>query len=206
MSEKSFYRHSPRRHRTAVLTGLGTAALLPLLTQTAEAAQTPPASPAPAHAAPAVPAEQPAGATAGTVERLRSVWDDIAMCESSGDWHINTGNTFYGGLQFWQPTWVLFGGLEYAGRADLATPAQQIAVAEAVLRVQGWSAWPVCAKRLGLSGRTHIVHTVQPGETLSAIADDYGVPGGWPQLYELNRAAVGADPDELAAGLVLTVN
>jgi nucleoid-associated protein YgaU len=212
MSEKSSYRHNSRRLRTAVLAGLGTAALLPLTAQPAAAAQaTPVRQPAPvgrsaAHAAPGTPAERPVRAAAGAVERVRSVWDDIAMCESSGDWHIDTGNSFYGGLQFWQPTWVLFGGLKYAARADLATPAQQIAVAEAVLRVQGWSAWPVCSKRLGLSGHTHLVHTVQNGETLSLIAGDYGVPGGWQRLYELNKAAIGADPDDLAAGLVLTVN
>ncbi|XIE77971.1 transglycosylase family protein [Streptomyces sp. SBR177] len=65
-------------------------------------------------------------------------WGCVAACESSGDWHANTGNGFYGGLQFWQPTWDEFGGRRYARRADLATRAQQIAVAEEVLRVQGW--------------------------------------------------------------------
>jgi hypothetical protein len=205
MSEKSSYRHVPRRHRAAVLVGLGTAAVLPLVTQPAEAAQSTPTRPAAAHAALGSPGEYPAGAAARAVERVRSVWDDLAMCESSGDWHINTGNTFYGGLQFWQPTWELFGGLEYAARADLATPAQQVAVAEAVLQVQGWGAWPVCSKRLGLSDHTHLVHTVGIGETLSDIAADYGVSGGWQRLFELNRAVVGADPDRLVAGLVLTV-
>ncbi|CAG7657398.1 LysM peptidoglycan-binding domain-containing protein [Actinacidiphila bryophytorum] len=206
MSEKSSYRHIPRRHRAAVLAGLGTAALLPLLAQPAQAAQPATAHPASAHAAQGTPAERPARAAAGTGARVRSVWDDIAMCESSGNWHINTGNSFYGGLQFWQPTWELFGGLKYAKRADLATREQQIAVAEAVLKVQGWGAWPVCSKRLGLSDHTHLVHTVRSGETLSSIAAAYGVSGGWQQLYALNRASVGADPDKLAPGLVLTVN
>jgi hypothetical protein len=205
MSEKSSYRQSPRRHRTAVLACLGTATLLPLMPQPAAAAQTAPARPA-AHAAPGAPAQHPAQSAAGALERGRSVWDDIAMCESSGDWHINTGNSFYGGLQFWQPTWKLFGGLKYARRADLATREQQIAVAEAVLRVQGWGAWPVCSKRAGLSDHTHLVHTVLRGETLAAIAADYAVPGGWQRLYQLNRAVVGGDPDQLAEGLVLSVN
>lgn len=189
----------------AVLAGLGTAALLPLTAQPAAAAQGAPSRPAAVRAALGTPAEQPARATAA-VRRARSVWDDIAMCESSGDWHINTGNSFYGGLQFWQPTWELFGGLKYAKRADLATPDQQIAVAEAVLRVQGWGAWPACSKRLGLSDHTHIVHTVRSGETLSEIAADYGVSGGWQQLYQLNKAAVGGDPNQLAAGAVLTLD
>jgi nucleoid-associated protein YgaU len=140
------------------------------------------------------------------VALVRSVWDDIAMCESSGNWHINTGNSFYGGLQFWQPTWVRFGGLKYAKRADLATRDQQIAVAEAVLRVQGWRAWPVCSKRLGLSDQTHLVHTVRSGETLSAIAARYAVSGGWQRLYQLNRAVVGSDPNKLTPGLVLTLS
>lgn len=133
------------------------------------------------------------------------MWDDLAMCESSGEWHINSGNDFYGGLQFWQPTWEMFGGLKYAKRADLATPAQQIEIAEQVLRVQGWGAWPVCSKKLGLADPTKLLHTVRPGETLAAVARDYGVAGGWQSLYAANEAAVGADPDMLRPGVVLTI-
>lgn len=73
-----------------------------------------------------------------------STWDRVAFCESSGNWHINTGNGFYGGLQFTPSTWAAFGGLSYAPRADLATKAQQIAVAERTLAVQGPGAWPHC--------------------------------------------------------------
>ncbi len=62
----------------------------------------------------------------------RTSWDAIAACESGGDWHINTGNGYYGGLQFAQETWEGGGGLSYAPRADLATREQQIAVAEVV--------------------------------------------------------------------------
>lgn len=74
-------------------------------------------------------------------------WDRLAQCESSGDWHINTGNGYYGGLQFSQPTWEGFGGLAYAPRADLASREQQIAVAEGVLAVQGPNAWPMCSQQ-----------------------------------------------------------
>jgi resuscitation-promoting factor RpfA len=75
-------------------------------------------------------------------------WSGVAQCESSGNWHINSGNGFYGGLQFTQSTWAGFGGTAYAPRADLATPAQQVAIAEKVLAGQGIGAWPVCGKHL----------------------------------------------------------
>lgn len=83
-----------------------------------------------------------------------SVWDRVAACESSGRWHINTGNGFYGGLQFVQSTWTGFGGRTYAARADLATKAQQIAIARRVLYTQGPGAWPVCSVRAGLTRAT----------------------------------------------------
>jgi hypothetical protein len=70
------------------------------------------------------------------------------MCESGGNWSINTGNGYYGGLQFSQQTWAGFGGTAYAARADLATKAEQIAVAERVLAVQGAGAWPTCGRNL----------------------------------------------------------
>lgn len=71
-------------------------------------------------------------------------WDAIATCESSGNWAINTGNGYFGGLQFDQNTWERNGGLRYAGRADLATREEQIAIAEVTRARQGWGAWPVC--------------------------------------------------------------
>jgi Spy/CpxP family protein refolding chaperone len=77
-----------------------------------------------------------------------SAWNRVAMCESTGNWHINTGNGFYGGLQFTKSTWAAFGGTKYAARADLATKSQQIAIAEKVLAAQGKGAWPVCGKNL----------------------------------------------------------
>ncbi|CAL9662600.1 transglycosylase family protein [Streptomyces sp. enrichment culture] len=78
-------------------------------------------------------------------------WDKVAACESTDDWDINTGNGYYGGLQFTQSTWEAFGGTRYAPRADLATKDQQIAVAEKVLDAQGPGAWPVCSQRAGLT-------------------------------------------------------
>ncbi|MFD7995955.1 transglycosylase family protein [Streptomyces mexicanus] len=82
-----------------------------------------------------------------------SEWDAVAQCESGGNWSINTGNGFYGGLQFTNSTWAAYGGTAYAPRADLATKSQQIAVAEKVLAGQGKGAWPVCGK--GLSGAAY---------------------------------------------------
>ncbi|WP_329222858.1 transglycosylase family protein [Streptomyces sp. NBC_01485] len=78
-------------------------------------------------------------------------WNKVAACESTNDWDINSGNGFYGGLQFTQSTWEAYGGTRYAPRADLATRDQQIAVAEKVLDGQGPGAWPVCSVRAGLS-------------------------------------------------------
>ncbi|MHA7306184.1 transglycosylase family protein [Arthrobacter sp. TMN-49] len=76
-------------------------------------------------------------------------WDSLAQCESGGDWAINTGNGFSGGLQFTPSTWAAFGG---TGAPESASREQQIAVAERVQAGQGWGAWPSCAAQLGLSG------------------------------------------------------
>ncbi|WP_327134391.1 transglycosylase family protein [Streptomyces sp. NBC_01343] len=89
---------------------------------------------------------------AGTADAASvDTWNKVADCESTNNWHINTGNGYYGGLQFSQSTWRAFGGTAYAARADLATKDQQIAVAEKVLGGQGPQAWPVCGKQAGLS-------------------------------------------------------
>ncbi|MBY0441842.1 MAG: transglycosylase family protein [Mycobacteriaceae bacterium] len=76
-------------------------------------------------------------------------WDAIARCEAGGNWAINTGNGYYGGVQFDQGTWEANGGLRFASRADLATKAEQIAVAEVVRMNRGWGAWPVCGGSKG---------------------------------------------------------
>ncbi|MFJ9563750.1 transglycosylase family protein [Streptomyces fuscichromogenes] len=191
-------------------------------------------------------------AAAGSADAASvSTWDKVAACESSGDWSIDTGNGFYGGLQFTQSTWEAYGGTRYAPRADLATKDQQIAVAEKVLAGQGPGAWPVCSVRAGLTrdGGAPDVHTesaatrpatgdaksstrssakssvrdVQPqttpqsragkaemytvvhGDTLSGIAEDHDVAGGWHRLYAANRTTVGADPDLILPGQRLSL-
>ncbi|MEU3608252.1 transglycosylase family protein [Streptomyces sp. NPDC035033] len=153
-------------------------------------------------AVPPPPAAGPAGAPAYACAKDQWPWGCVAECESSGRWDVNTGNGFYGGLQFWQPTWIEFGGLKFARRADLATRQQQITVAEDVLRVQGWGAWPVCSKRYGLSGR---VHTVQAGDTLGSVARRFAVKGGWQRLYEANKSVIGPDPNRLYVGTMLRI-
>jgi nucleoid-associated protein YgaU len=80
------------------------------------------------------------------------VWDRIAKCESGGNWQINTGNGYYGGLQFSAGTWRAYGGTAYAATADRASKSQQIAIATKVQRAQGWGAWPTCSARAGASG------------------------------------------------------
>ncbi|WP_445163806.1 transglycosylase family protein [Mycobacterium sp. Dal123C01] len=78
-----------------------------------------------------------------------SIWDAIAGCEAGGNWAINTGNGYYGGVQFDQSTWERNGGLRFASRADLASRDEQITVAEVTRERQGWGAWPVCSGRAG---------------------------------------------------------
>jgi resuscitation-promoting factor RpfB len=89
-------------------------------------------------------------------------WDRLAQCESGGNWHINTGNGYYGGLQFSSGTWLAYGGGKFASRADLASRDEQIAIAEKVLKNQGWGAWPACSARLGLSSADAHGHAQQP--------------------------------------------
>jgi Transglycosylase-like domain/LysM domain len=87
----------------------------------------------------AAPSAAPVPASGGGVD-----WSAIAACESGGNWSDDTGNGFYGGLQFTEQTWLAYGGGQYAPSANLASPAEQIAVAERVLAGQGIGAWPVC--------------------------------------------------------------
>ena len=97
--------------------------------------------------APALPVSAPtpaAGAAPVPASSGGVNWSAVAACESGGNWSTSTGNGFYGGLQFTEGTWLANGGGQYASSADLATPAQQVAVAERVLASQGIGAWPVC--------------------------------------------------------------
>ncbi|MFD0376026.1 transglycosylase family protein [Streptomyces sp. NPDC127112] len=184
-------------------------------------------------------------------------WNKVAACESTSNWQTNTGNGYYGGLQFSQSTWREFGGTAYAPRADLATKDQQIAVAEKVLRGQGPKAWPACGPQAGLSrsaaapageaepaakpavkpaakpqaqapmdriqptkattatpvsmprptGTTVLPnpYVVAPGDSLSSIASQQHVEGGWQALYETNRETVGGNPNMIFPGQRLTL-
>ena len=153
----------------------------------------------PATGAEAAAPVPPAAARTGGVN-----WDAIAECESGGNWSINTGNGYYGGLQFSRSTWRAYGGSRFAGTADQATRAEQIVVAERVRRGQGLGAWPHCgrkaysAQRFSVrvnrsvtpprtTGRTYVVRT---GDTLASIAQRARTPGGWRALYRLNSAAL----------------
>ena len=100
---------------------------------------TPPAPPPPAPAAP------PAPSYSGD-----SVWDDLAQCESGGNWSINTGNGYYGGLQFSHGTWHSYGGGEFAEYPHQASREEQIAVAERLRAARGYAPWPACRAKLGL--------------------------------------------------------
>jgi hypothetical protein len=114
-----------------------------------------------------------AGAT--PAEAATTVWDKVAQCESGGNWKINTGNGYYGGLQFSARTWKAFGGKTYASRANLATKAEQIVIARRVLAGQGPGAWPVCGRRAGLTkseGKAdrYATPTTNPGATVTTSA------------------------------------
>ncbi|WP_037670327.1 transglycosylase family protein [Streptomyces griseus] len=91
-------------------------------------------------------------ATGNAAAADSGVWDRIAQCESGGNWHINTGNGYYGGLQFSAGTWRAYGGSAYAPTADRASKTQQISVATKVQQAQGWGAWPTCSAHAGASG------------------------------------------------------
>lgn len=101
-------------------------------------------------AAMARPAPAPAPSARPSVSAGSSVWDQIAQCESGGNWAINTGNGYSGGLQFAHSSWTGFGGREFAPMAWQASREQQIVVAERILASQGWGAWPACTRKLGL--------------------------------------------------------
>ncbi|MEV6010168.1 transglycosylase family protein [Streptomyces sp. NPDC051976] len=105
------------------------------------------------------------GATSSSAASV-ATWDAVAQCESGGNWHINTGNGYYGGLQFSQSSWDAAGGQQYASRADLATKDQQIAIAEKLLALQGPSAWS-CASAGGLTAGGP-APDINPGGTSTA--------------------------------------
>jgi nucleoid-associated protein YgaU len=109
---------------------------------------------------------------AGTANAAESsTWDKVAQCESTGNWGINTGNGFSGGLQFTPSTWAAYGGTAYASGAEQATKSQQIAVAERVLAGQGPGAWPVCSKTAGLGagGNANATAEQSSGKTKATV-------------------------------------
>ena len=111
----------------------------------------PPTVPLIVEAAPVV-TEPPQTTTTTTIQPVISEgsrWDQLAQCESGGNWSINTGNGFTGGVQFLQSTWLAMGGGEFAPDAYLASKAEQIIVAERLVKVSGWGAWPGCTSKFG---------------------------------------------------------
>jgi LysM repeat protein len=157
------------------------------------------------------------GVLAGPASAAEHDWSGVADCESSGNWSINSGNGYYGGLQFSQSTWEAYGGTAFAARADLATPAQQIEIAEKVLVGQGIGAWPTCGAYL-TGGTTAVpvtpapapapvaasggTYTVQSGDTLGKIAATHGTT--WEALFALNSSTV-SNPNVIYVGQVLAV-
>jgi LysM repeat protein len=162
------------------------------------------------------------GVLTGTAAADEHQWDGVAACESSGNWTINTGNGYYGGLQFSRSTWAAYGGLAYAPRPDLASREAQIAVAERTLNGQGVGAWPTCGKYLitvstaatpvaapAVTPAAYVpaaggTYTVRPGDTLTSIARTQGIGGGWQSLYAMNRNRI-SNPNRIYAGQQLAV-
>jgi nucleoid-associated protein YgaU len=143
-------------------------------------------------------------------------WDAIARCESGGNWSINTGNGYYGGLQFSRSTWRAYGGTRYADTANRASKSEQIRIAERVARGQGIGAWPTCGRRHAYTAasrggvrkvsanrstgsRSSGTYVVRRGDTLARIAARHDVRGGWRALYRTN-ADVLHSPHRLRVG------
>jgi LysM repeat protein len=107
------------------------------------------------------------GVLAGPASAADHDWSGVARCESGGNWQTNTGNGYYGGLQFSDSTWKGYGGGQYASRADLASASEQIAVAERVMAGQGIGAWPVCGKYLS-GGSTPVADSSSSSDSTTA--------------------------------------
>lgn len=124
-------------------------------------------------------------------------WDAIAACESGGNWHISTGNGFYGGLQFTMSTWHAYGG---SGNPAAASREQQIAVAERILAGQGIGAWPVCGHR---SHGHHVTH-VEPAAA-TTIPDKPVTPIVHTLAAPAPATAPVADPEILMGPFLMPV-
>ena len=107
-------------------------------------------------------------ALAGTASAAPgSAWDKLAQCESGGNWSINSGNGYYGGIQFNASTWHAFGG---EGLPHQASRSEQVAVAERTLAAQGWNAWPACSRKMGLRGNAASPDDTAPPKAKKASA------------------------------------
>ncbi|WP_313096546.1 resuscitation-promoting factor Rpf1 domain-containing protein [Corynebacterium variabile] len=134
-----------------------------------------------------------------------SDWDALAQCESGGDWSINTGNGFHGGLQFSPSTWSGYGGGEFAPYAYQASREEQIVVGERVLAGQGWGAWPSCSSQLGLNSAAEerTAPAAAPAssqnqvEQLNSAEDVLAIDAVWKQLNDEAAARGVAVPQEV---------
>lgn len=146
-------------------------------------------------------------ATAANATTSTSTWDALAQCESGGNWSIDTGNGFSGGLQFTDSTWSAYGG---TGSAADATREQQIAVAEQVQASQGWGAWPSCSAQLGLSGGATGTAPAAPVESAPVQAAPVenvpvdNAPVGTPGAAHAAEIALSGETHTLAAGETLS--
>jgi hypothetical protein len=134
-----------------------------------------------------------------------SDWDALAQCESGGDWSINTGTGFHGGLQFSPSTWSGYGGEEFAPYAYQASREEQIVVGERVLAGQGWGAWPSCSSQLGLNSAAEerTAPSAAPAssqnqvEQLNSAEDVLAIDAVWKQLNDEAAARGVAVPQEV---------
>lgn len=109
-----------------------------------------------------------------------ATWDALAQCESGGNWSINTGNGFYGGLQFTQQSW---NGVGMSGSPATATREQQIEAGERLLAIQGWGAWPACSAKLGLYGKTGAAPTYTDSTTSTTATTTVAAQSQTQQTY-----------------------
>ncbi|WP_297008786.1 resuscitation-promoting factor Rpf1 domain-containing protein [uncultured Corynebacterium sp.] len=130
-----------------------------------------------------------------------SDWDRLAQCEAGGNWAINTGNGYHGGLQFSPSTWNGYGGQEFAPYAYQASREEQIVVGERVLAGQGWGAWPSCSSQLGLNSaaeqRTSPSAAPAQVAQIEAASDVLAIDAVWKQLNDEAAARGVAVPKEV---------